>query len=380
MLEGSEDHAAAAAAAAAEQREAAAVAALRSDAGVRIADYMLTFTEPGSGADLSLVPLLHAESGDGGDGDDGGGGSGGGSGGGGGNTEGGAGSGAGGAGGSGAVRAALAAEARLLRAAGALPPQPLGEESDVTADNVDLFAAKLMAFVGWHGVRLQARSLLAGLRDGVRPAHHLAALSPADLRDAACCAPAVEWGDDLAQLVRVNAPYSLQSAPVQYFLRALEDMGQADRAEFLRFATGCPTLPLGGLAALQPPLTIMRKGDLDSAHRSAAAVVDLELIEESEIAAASLATAAAAAAASVSAAAAGAAGAAGGAAAKKRPYAAAPAAPAAPPQQPSPFDTVPVSSSTCFHQIRLPPFSSLAVTKAQLNMSMKGSKGLIDLS
>ena len=33
-----------------------------------------------------------------------------------------------------------------------------------------------------------------------------------------------------------------------------------------------------------------------------------------------------------------------------------------------------------FHQIRLPPYSSLAVTKAQLLASMRASAGLIDLS
>ena len=47
-----------------------------------------------------------------------------------------------------------------------------------------------------------------------------------------------------------------------------------------------------------------------------------------------------------------------------------------PPELPHPDPNYPNRS----HQVRLPPFSSLAVTKAQLRASVLGSAGLIDFS
>ena len=46
----------------------------------------------------------------------------------------------------------------------------------------------------------------------------------------------------------------------------------------------------------------------------------------------------------------------------------------------TPFDYVPVSSSTCYHQIKLPPYSTLEVLRRQLLDAVRGSAGLIDMS
>ena len=39
----------------------------------------------------------------------------------------------------------------------------------------------------------------------------------------------------------------------------LAELDAVDQRRFLRFVTGCPRLPPGGLAALQPRLTVVRK-------------------------------------------------------------------------------------------------------------------------
>ncbi len=44
-----------------------------------------------------------------------------------------------------------------------------------------------------------------------------------------------------------------------YLLEILSELNAADQRAFLRFVTGCPRLPPGGLAALQPRLTVVRK-------------------------------------------------------------------------------------------------------------------------
>jgi E3 ubiquitin-protein ligase TRIP12 len=57
--------------------------------------------------------------------------------------------------------------------------------------------------------------------------------------------------------------YTRESPPLRLLCRALARMGPMERRRFLTFATGCPHLPPGGLAAMQPPLTVMRRSDSD---------------------------------------------------------------------------------------------------------------------
>lgn len=45
------------------------------------------------------------------------------------------------------------------------------------------------------------------------------------------------------------------------FVNVLCDMSGKERKAFLQFATGCSSLPPGGLASLHPRLTIVRKVD-----------------------------------------------------------------------------------------------------------------------
>ena len=46
--------------------------------------------------------------------------------------------------------------------------------------------------------------------------------------------------------------YTSSSPLVGYFLSVLAGLDAADKRRFLRFVTGSPALPPGGLAALQP--------------------------------------------------------------------------------------------------------------------------------
>ena len=46
--------------------------------------------------------------------------------------------------------------------------------------------------------------------------------------------------------------YTSASTAVQHFLEALTELDSADQRRFLRFVTGSPSLPPGGVAALQP--------------------------------------------------------------------------------------------------------------------------------
>jgi hypothetical protein len=58
--------------------------------------------------------------------------------------------------------------------------------------------------------------------------------------------------------------YTRDSAPLLLLCKALARMDAGARRAFLRFATGCPHLPPGGLASMQPPITVMRRSDRDT--------------------------------------------------------------------------------------------------------------------
>jgi E3 ubiquitin-protein ligase TRIP12 len=45
----------------------------------------------------------------------------------------------------------------------------------------------------------------------------------------------------------------------RHLLEILSELDTSDQRRFLRFVTGCPRLPPGGIAALQPRLTVVRK-------------------------------------------------------------------------------------------------------------------------
>jgi E3 ubiquitin-protein ligase HECTD1 len=51
------------------------------------------------------------------------------------------------------------------------------------------------------------------------------------------------------------------SAGFQRFVNVLVSMNGSERKAFLQFTTGCSSLPPGGLANLQPRLTVVRKVD-----------------------------------------------------------------------------------------------------------------------
>ncbi len=46
--------------------------------------------------------------------------------------------------------------------------------------------------------------------------------------------------------------YTSESTAVRHFLEVIAELDAADQRRFLRFVTGSPRLPPGGIAALQP--------------------------------------------------------------------------------------------------------------------------------
>jgi E3 ubiquitin-protein ligase TRIP12 len=68
------------------------------------------------------------------------------------------------------------------------------------------------------------------------------------------------WTRDLLlSNIKCDHGYTSSSRSVQHFMDVLCDMSPAEQRSLLRFVTGSPRLPPGGLAALRPQLTIVMK-------------------------------------------------------------------------------------------------------------------------
>ena len=65
--------------------------------------------------------------------------------------------------------------------------------------------------------------------------------------------------------------YDHSSASVQYLARALATWSAADQKQFVRFATGSPKLPRGGLSGLRPRLTVVKASGASWHHLPSAA-------------------------------------------------------------------------------------------------------------
>eukprot|EP00658_Telonema_sp_P-2_P082688 TRINITY_DN8789_c0_g1_i4.p1 TRINITY_DN8789_c0_g1~~TRINITY_DN8789_c0_g1_i4.p1 ORF type:complete len:241 (+),score=57.36 TRINITY_DN8789_c0_g1_i4:124-846(+) len=64
---------------------------------------------------------------------------------------------------------------------------------------------------------------------------------------------------DLDTYVICDHGYISTSKPVRMFFELLSEMSVDKQCQFFQFLTGSPTLPVGGLSALKPQMTIVRK-------------------------------------------------------------------------------------------------------------------------
>ena len=100
---------------------------------------------------------------------------------------------------------------------------------------------------------------------------------------------------ELLDCVKANHGYTIDSAQVRYLLEVLCSLDSSERRAFNMFLTGSPNLPVGGkhrvpglfidlsephygcagvgLAALKPPLTVVRKDSADGADATLPSVM-----------------------------------------------------------------------------------------------------------
>ncbi|XP_054154199.1 E3 ubiquitin-protein ligase HECTD1-like [Oppia nitens] len=139
--------------------------------------------------------------------------------------------------------------------------KPNGELEDVTIDNVEEYVELMMDFILHTGIKKQ----MDAFRDGVNrvfPIERLSLFSPEEIRLMLCGEQTPNWTrEDIIKFTEPKLGYTRESPGFLRFVNVLVDMKGDERKSFLQFATGCSSLPPGGLANLHPRLTIVRKVD-----------------------------------------------------------------------------------------------------------------------
>eukprot|EP00887_Chlorella_sp_A99_P008099 scaffold12.g8099.t1 len=190
----------------------------------------------------------------------------------------------GGAGAFGGARRRSSAGGGASRGGGA-GTAPAAVALDVTAANLREYIDAVVDAVLGSGVAAQ----VAAFREGFNAIFPLSTLSSfyEDEIEAILCGTGETWTvERLAEVIKFDHGYTSQArlclhaaritpacpaccTVVRHFLEVLAELDAVDQRRFLRFVTGCPRLPPGGLAALQPRLTVVRK--LSAAAMAAAA-------------------------------------------------------------------------------------------------------------
>ena len=71
--------------------------------------------------------------------------------------------------------------------------------------------------------------------------------------EAMMCGTGEKWTvEALTDTIKFDHGYTASSTAIGYFLDILTELDAADQRRFLRFVTGSPRLPPGGIAALHP--------------------------------------------------------------------------------------------------------------------------------
>ncbi|XP_049867951.1 E3 ubiquitin-protein ligase Ufd4 isoform X3 [Pectinophora gossypiella] len=142
--------------------------------------------------------------------------------------------------------------------------QPLcdsGEHIEVGAHNARAYAEASARWIVREGIRRQVAAFRRGFA-GVFPPRRLRAFSPAELRLLLCGERGPAWTrEHLLQYTEPKLGYTKDSPGFLRLVDVLVEMSWRERKAFLQFATGCSSLPPGGLANLHPRLTVVRKVD-----------------------------------------------------------------------------------------------------------------------
>ncbi|KAL0044182.1 hypothetical protein WJX82_003026 [Trebouxia sp. C0006] len=133
-----------------------------------------------------------------------------------------------------------------------------GGDIMVDATNVGAYISAVVDANLESGIKTQMEHFRTGFNE-VFPLDALKCFFEDEI-EAMMCGTGEKWTvEALTDTIKFDHGYTASSTAIGYFLDILTELDAADQRRFLRFVTGSPRLPPGGIAALHPRLTVVRK-------------------------------------------------------------------------------------------------------------------------
>ncbi|CAM6105259.1 unnamed protein product [Calypogeia fissa] len=136
--------------------------------------------------------------------------------------------------------------------------KPGGSEEMVNLDNLHEYVSLVVDATVKTGIAAQ----LEAFRSGFNQVFQLSTLQifNEDELDSLLCGRREQWmPETLSDLLKFDHGYTASSPPIRNLLELMGEFTSDEQQAFLRFVTGAPRLPPGGLSTLSPKLTIVRK-------------------------------------------------------------------------------------------------------------------------
>ncbi|CAN6332780.1 unnamed protein product [Urochloa humidicola] len=140
-----------------------------------------------------------------------------------------------------------------------------GSRSDsLNVDNLEEYVHNVVEATVKSGIARQMEAFKSGFNE-VFPLNKLQVFSEDEL-ERLLCGEQDTWDfGKLVDHIKFDHGYTSSSPPVINLLEIIQEFGSHQRRAFLQFITGSPRLPPGGLAALNPKFTVVRKHNSNDA-------------------------------------------------------------------------------------------------------------------
>ncbi|KAF5188287.1 E3 ubiquitin-protein ligase [Thalictrum thalictroides] len=144
------------------------------------------------------------------------------------------------------------------------------EHKMVNFSNLEEYVSSIVDATVKSGISRQVEAFRSGFNQ-VFPLKNLQIFTEVELERLLCGEQDAWTSNELLEHIKFDHGYTASSPPIINLLEIIQEIDYDQKRAFLQFVTGAPRLPPGGLAALNPQLTVVRKhcsecadGDLPS--------------------------------------------------------------------------------------------------------------------
>jgi len=145
---------------------------------------------------------------------------------------------------------------------GDFPLMENGMSKEVDQNNVKEYKSQIFSYTCGEKMKEKAKFFLKGF-NGVFPFSSLRLFENDEIPKLILGYSPIFSQEELMKNIICGSGYNLKSQTIQNFVSVVSSLDQSKQKLFIKFITGYCNLPIGGLSALYPKITIAKKDDTD---------------------------------------------------------------------------------------------------------------------